>query len=162
MGQLHGARGYCVGRTSVPTGAKGNPALSCAEILADNPDATDGAYWIDPDGDGPGEAVEALCDMTTDGGGWPRVFGIEISGNVAKTPNPIADVSSGRAAAATGDGHIGLGSMGAYRAAADLDQLRFECEIPAAGRSGFASRQVGGRERYSYDDRLSSSRHASP
>jgi len=40
---------------------------SCAAILADSASAADGAYWIDPTGS---SAYEALCDMSTDGGGW--------------------------------------------------------------------------------------------
>jgi hypothetical protein len=42
-------------------------ATDCVEVLADQPGATDGAYWIDPASSG---AYEVLCDMGTDGGGW--------------------------------------------------------------------------------------------
>jgi len=44
---------------------------SCAEILATQPEAQDGLYWVDPTGSG--AAVETWCDMTTDGGGWTLV-----------------------------------------------------------------------------------------
>ncbi len=43
------------------------PGSECAEILADQPGASDGLYWIDPDGGG---SFPAVCEMTTDGGGW--------------------------------------------------------------------------------------------
>jgi hypothetical protein len=44
------------------------PGASCADILADDPGAASGSYWIDPDGDGSG--VEVSCEMSLDGGGW--------------------------------------------------------------------------------------------
>lgn len=46
---------------------------SCKAIKAAQPDAKDGQYTIDVDGDdGPLPAVVVLCDMTIDGGGWTR------------------------------------------------------------------------------------------
>ena len=47
------------------------PAPTCAAILADQPEADDGNYWID--GDGSWRSFEVGCDMTTDGGGWMRL-----------------------------------------------------------------------------------------
>ena len=47
---------------------------SCKEILANNPNATDGIYTIDPDGDGGSDPFDCNCDMTTDGGGWTLVL----------------------------------------------------------------------------------------
>ena len=41
-------------------------AFDCQDVLDTDPSATDGVYWIAPDGD----AFEALCDMSTDDGGW--------------------------------------------------------------------------------------------
>ncbi len=44
---------------------------NCLDIKVANPDAQDGVYMIDPDGDSPEiHAFRVHCDMTTDGGGW--------------------------------------------------------------------------------------------
>ena len=40
---------------------------SCLTILNTDNTATDGTYYIDPNGEG---GFETWCDMTTDGGGW--------------------------------------------------------------------------------------------
>jgi hypothetical protein len=45
-------------------------ALSCEDILFDNPSYQDGVYWIDPDGNG---SVAAYCNMSLAGGGWTLV-----------------------------------------------------------------------------------------
>jgi len=47
-------------------------AESCAEIIADQPTASDGTYTLDPTGSG--TTSSWLCDMTTDGGGWTRAI----------------------------------------------------------------------------------------
>jgi large repetitive protein len=41
------------------------PAVDCAEILADDPSATDGTYTL--------YVGSYYCDQTTDGGGWTRI-----------------------------------------------------------------------------------------
>lgn len=47
--------------------------LSCKAILATNPSASSGLYYIDPDGTGPIAPYATYCDMFTDGGGWTLV-----------------------------------------------------------------------------------------
>ncbi|WP_025006758.1 fibrinogen-like YCDxxxxGGGW domain-containing protein [Marinilabilia salmonicolor] len=51
---------------------------SCKEIKVANPEAVDGIYTIDPDGEGGSDPFECYCDMTTDGGGgrWWDTTGI--------------------------------------------------------------------------------------
>ncbi len=47
--------------------------VSCADLLAQNPSATTGYYYIDPDNDG-ANLIYAYCDMVTDGGGWTAII----------------------------------------------------------------------------------------
>ena len=56
--------------TAAVTFQGANRPRSCREVKQANPGADDGLYFIDPDGLGPELTELALCDMTTDGGGW--------------------------------------------------------------------------------------------
>jgi hypothetical protein len=55
-----------------------NPGIDCLDILESGYSTGDGIYWIDPDGT---SAFEVYCDMTTDGGGWTRLFVTETTNN---------------------------------------------------------------------------------
>jgi hypothetical protein len=46
----------------------------CAQILAAQPDAQSGLYWVDFDGLRPMPAMQIQCDMQTDGGGFSRLI----------------------------------------------------------------------------------------
>ncbi|CAE80376.1 fibrinogen-like YCDxxxxGGGW domain-containing protein [Bdellovibrio bacteriovorus] len=73
---------------------------SCLDILNNNGSEGDGIYYIDPTGSSP---YPVYCDMTTDGGGWTRVFKHNIAGGYfadatdassKNTTTPTADLYS--------------------------------------------------------------------
>jgi hypothetical protein len=66
-------------------------AISCEDILAERPGATDGAYWLDPEADG--GAFEAWCEMDLLGGGWLAVYNMmERAGNSTEAANMHASL----------------------------------------------------------------------
>jgi hypothetical protein len=57
--------------TSVPV------VPSCAELLAQRPDAPSGVYRLDPDGAGAIPVFLSYCEQVEDGGGWTLVLKID-------------------------------------------------------------------------------------
>lgn len=57
-------------KSRFPGSAQNNPATSASEILAADPSAPSGLYWIASPGY---EPQQIWCDMTNDGGGWMLV-----------------------------------------------------------------------------------------
>jgi hypothetical protein len=54
-------------------GSSTTAALSCMDILNNQPETPSGLYWIDPDGSLGIEPFVCFCDMETAGGGWTLV-----------------------------------------------------------------------------------------
>ena len=104
-------------------------AHSCERILNDGYSTGDGVYWLDPDGSG---GVAADCDMTIDGGGWTKIFGIETSGP-AKQPVP-GTLNEGISLAHAGDGFVLPTELSAQKTNLDFSEMRFECEKYSVGR----------------------------
>ena len=115
-------------------GTATNPAASCKAVLADNSKAKSGLYWLDGDGPGTAPAVQAMCDMTTDGGGWTKVLGIDIAGGT-KSANPLSAIDKGLQAAADGSGHVNTVTLGDYKKVAGWTEIAFYCLKPSVGRT---------------------------
>ncbi len=79
LGQSCKADDDCVGVNKCQDGLC-ELAVSCAEILQIEPDASSGQYTIDVDGQGPEAPMTVQCDMETDEGGW-TLIGSQINGD---------------------------------------------------------------------------------
>jgi len=118
--------------TGLRNGAVNCPAQSCDSLLTDHPGSTDGLYYLDPELDDT-DVVQGYCDMTTDGGGWTRILGLDISDSSFPGANGLG-LADGLAAAATGTGHVLPNSLRSLRNLTGFNELRFECEKDAVGR----------------------------
>ena len=68
---------YCLGGKCVAV------LLSCQAIKQSSPNAADGMYILDTDGNGPNSPFPGYCDMTSDGGGWTL---LTWNGNTNSSP----------------------------------------------------------------------------
>ncbi len=53
-----------------PGATQSSAQQDCLTIKKIYPQAQNGVYWIDPNGGSTADAVQAVCDMKRDGGGW--------------------------------------------------------------------------------------------
>lgn len=60
------------------TALAGDPK-SCLDIKNANPLSSDGTYSVDPDGSGGNPPISVTCDMTTNGGGWTKMYDYAFS-----------------------------------------------------------------------------------
>ncbi|MBN2798838.1 MAG: hypothetical protein JXX28_06780 [Deltaproteobacteria bacterium] len=64
-------------------------AISCDDAYQSLDSATNGVYWLDPQGDGVG-AFEAWCDMSLSNGGW-TLMGVFTNGDSSKHWTAFSD-----------------------------------------------------------------------
>lgn len=59
------AQVFGVESVSSPAGTRDVPALSCKQLAQAQPALKDGIYWVDPNGGGPEDAIQAHCNFKT-------------------------------------------------------------------------------------------------
>ncbi|KAJ1478097.1 hypothetical protein T484DRAFT_2970674 [Baffinella frigidus] len=92
--------------------------LWCQGMLTSGQAASDGVYWIDPDGDSDtSDAFQVYCLQTTDGGGWTKVLQYEedpyllstaASGSVASTATGLGKLSDANIALLSGGARVAV------------------------------------------------------
>lgn len=80
-----------------PIGTQANPGSSCSDIKMKNKSATDGNYYIQPQG--ATSAFQVICDMTSYGGGWTLVLNHPLTTGISATSGWV----SGNQVGATAD-----------------------------------------------------------
>lgn len=86
LGRRRGGGGpvFTLGRSA------SDPANSALAILADDPSAEDGPYWINVNG----VATELYCDMTTDGGGFMLAAKYNGTGGINTGASNVSDLNN--------------------------------------------------------------------
>ncbi|XP_044181425.1 uncharacterized protein LOC122962416 isoform X1 [Acropora millepora] len=103
---------------------------SCKD-LRDNSSNADGEYWIDPANDG--KHLKVFCDMTTDEGGWLRVFRLNVMQN-SNPPSQLPLETSYRGIEKN-QTLVTQTAMRELRRLINFTQLRFHCKKQHHGRT---------------------------
>jgi len=107
------------------------PAQSCLHI-ADSGQQVDGSYWIDADQDG--TAISAYCDLSVDGGGWMRVFGLKHDGAASNGEMDVDTPETGLELANLHRGALSQLGLAQLQSLINFTEIRFFCTKPQGGK----------------------------